>query len=271
MIKMIVSDLDGTLLRKDFSLPKRNVQAIKHIRQQGIVFLPASGRCFEEIHAIFQAVDLPCGAIELNGAQIRDEKGNVLFTQPIAKQMAEELLAIFLKQKLSLQIFTNQGVFAYPDVTRLQQDREAVISRNMGKKAEIQRLPLFVIEQLQQEKILKLETMSLDKEKLKQCQERLCSFSRLAISSSVAGNLEITAAKANKAFALETLLASSHIKKEEVVIFGDGKNDASLFMRFPNTIAVKNAHPLILTYASEITKECEQDGVGRWLETHLCR
>ena len=44
MIKLIASDMDGTLLNKDGTIHERNISAIKKAIEKGIIFVPATGR-----------------------------------------------------------------------------------------------------------------------------------------------------------------------------------------------------------------------------------
>ena len=171
---------------------------------------------------------------------------------------------------LTIQLFTDKGSFAYENSISLQQDMEAVISRNMGQPADVELLPAITASELNEFTILKMEIMSLDETKLYQCQSALKANSDLLLTSSVRGNLEITHKAANKGAALSFILERLKLRKEEVIIFGDSMNDASLFEYFPNTVAVKNAHPYILGLAKAVCEACEEDGVGKWLAANLC-
>ena len=270
MIKLIVSDLDGTLLRSDFSLSMRNIEAIKKIKQRGICFIPASGRDYANIQCIFEPYGIKCPAIEINGAQARDDAGNILFSLPISSPQSRACIKIIKEFDLTIQLFTDKGSFAYENSISLQQDMEAVISRNMGQPADVERLPAITASELNELIILKMEIMSLDETKLYQCQSALKANSDLLLTSSVRGNLEITHKDANKGAALDFILDCLKLRKEEVIIFGDSMNDASLFECFPNTVAVKNAHPYILGLAKAVCEACEEDGVGKWLAANLC-
>lgn len=270
MIKMIVSDLDGTLLRSDFSLSVINVEVIKKLIQQEILFLPASGRCFSDIQTIFSPHGISCGAIEVNGAQVRDEKGRILLSNKLSSTQVERCISLMEQMGLSIQIFSEEGVFAYKDALNVQKDIDAVISRNMGKTAISKLMPELSKQDLVFQSVLKLETMNMNEEKIKLCVKLLEDVSNLCVSSSVRGNLEITNIAANKGDALRMLIDDLNIKEDEVIIFGDSMNDASLFENFPLTVAVENAHPYIKEHASQICASCDKDGVGQWLKEHLC-
>lgn len=269
MIKLVVSDLDGTLLKKDFQLSDVSIQAIKQLQQQKITFLPASGRSYKDITSIFNGHGIVCGAIEVNGAQLRNTQGESLCSYPIDTKMVEQCMQVLDAYGLSLQVFTNDCVYAYPDVEQVRRDMEQVISRNTDMQVNIEKSPRYSHAKCSQA-ILKLETMSSDELKLAQCHHDLQGYANLAVTSSVPGNLEITNASANKANALLSFLQHMCITKEEVLIFGDSMNDASLFLTFPYTIAVENAHPWIKEHAYAICPSNEEDGVAIWLKEHIC-
>lgn len=269
MIKLVVSDLDGTLLKKDFQLSEASIQVIKQLQQQKIQFIPASGRAYTDITSIFSPHDINCPVIEVNGAQVRNEQGEILYNCPIDKGMVEHCMQVMDTYGLSLQIFTSDSVYSYPNIKQVQQDMEEVISNNMGMQANIEALPLYPVE-ISSQSILKLETMNRDETKLAQCHHDLQVHTEIVVSSSVPGNLEITNATANKAHALLSLLQQMCITKEEVLIFGDSMNDASLFLTFPYTVAVENAHPWIKEHAYAICPTNEEDGVSIWLKEYIC-
>ena len=49
MIKLIASDMDGTLLNSNHKIPKENLQAIKKAEEMGIKFAIATGRMYEDV------------------------------------------------------------------------------------------------------------------------------------------------------------------------------------------------------------------------------
>ncbi|SLC89556.1 phosphatase yitU [Mycobacteroides abscessus subsp. abscessus] len=77
MVKLIVSDMDGTLLNEKMMISQANADAIREAEKQGIPFMVATGRGFTEAKPLLEEAGLSCPIITLNGAQVYDEKGTI--------------------------------------------------------------------------------------------------------------------------------------------------------------------------------------------------
>lgn len=89
------------------------------------------------------------------------------------------------------------------------------------------------------------------------------------ISTSLGINFEITDISANKGNALEKLCAHLRISPEQAIAFGDGSNDVTLLTAAGIGVAMDNATPLVKRRAAAVTDANMQDGVARYLETHV--
>ena len=85
----------------------------------------------------------------------------------------------------------------------------------------------------------------------------------LAISSSFVTNIEINDVNATKGRILAKVAEKMGIRKEEVAILGDGSNDYSMFVEFPNSFAMENAIPEIKEVAKYITASNSDHGVAK--------
>ena len=72
MIKLIVSDMDGTLFNSNQEISPMNLAAIKEAEKQNVRFMIATGRSVDTIAPTVKQYDLHCGLILLNGAEVRD-------------------------------------------------------------------------------------------------------------------------------------------------------------------------------------------------------
>lgn len=78
MIKLIVSDLDVTLLDEYASISKNNLIVLSILKKQNIEFIIATGRGYQGIESIKDKYQLCYEVILGNGAQYIDKYGNVL-------------------------------------------------------------------------------------------------------------------------------------------------------------------------------------------------
>ena len=78
MIKLIASDMDGTLLNNRQAISKENVEAIKKAQNKGIKFLIATGRNYDEVQFLLSENDIICNCILMNGSEYRDNNGKII-------------------------------------------------------------------------------------------------------------------------------------------------------------------------------------------------
>ena len=87
-------------------------------------------------------------------------------------------------------------------------------------------------------KIQKIFIFSEEQNKLKNIKEFLKKRQDITITSSAAWNIEITDRQVNKGTMLEQIAEYYGYSKEEVLVFGDGKNDILMFEKFPHSRAM---------------------------------
>ena len=85
MIKLIASDMDGTLLNKQMQISSENISAIKEAQAKGIEFLVSTGRAPSESQGILAKAGLHTGFINLNGAMVFNTAGKLIVNEPIPK------------------------------------------------------------------------------------------------------------------------------------------------------------------------------------------
>lgn len=88
-IKMICSDLDGTILTyTQTKLSDRLFEQIRELNRRGVIFVPASGRQIISVQKLFEPVKESCYFVCSNGAVICDSNGDILEKITIPKEDA---------------------------------------------------------------------------------------------------------------------------------------------------------------------------------------
>ena len=125
MIKLVVSDMDGTLLGKSkgVSIPNRN--AIQRLSEHNIEFAIASGRDYNGVYQIIHELGIECEAILGNGAQYVDVKGNILMECYMQKTIYKDVVKIFDDASIPYMVFTTKGFYA----TEPQRVRDLFVQR----------------------------------------------------------------------------------------------------------------------------------------------
>ncbi|HEX9024914.1 MAG TPA: HAD-IIB family hydrolase, partial [Clostridium sp.] len=112
MIKLIASDMDGTLLNSNHKISKENLEAIKKAESMGVKFTIATGRRFEDVKPLIDENNLKCQSIVLNGGEYIDEEGKVLEGIYIDRKEASQIIDMIIKENIVAEIYTNQGLYS---------------------------------------------------------------------------------------------------------------------------------------------------------------
>ncbi len=248
MIQMIASDLDGTLLKKDWSISNYNVDTIKAAREKGIRWITVTGRSFGGAHPLLEQYGIECDYVLMNGAEFRTADGKIIFSESMDSEQAQAVCKKLKKEQLDFEINTDHGDYAT--------QREMQYTNYLENGFE----QLFENDY----KMRKILCFCDDIPKLDRIKREIQEEFGLSVLSSFDTNMEVTAPLAKKGIMLKRVAEYYHLKPEELVVFGDGGNDISMFQCFPVSFAMKNGVEELKKIAAHITKYTnEEDGVGR--------
>ena len=278
MIKLIASDMDGTLLNTEHRISKENLEAIRKAEEAGVIFTIATGRAYEDVRPILDECNLRCQCIVLNGGEYRDEDGKILEEIYINKNTAAQVIDLIKKDGLSVEIYTNNGLYtintkeealkevAYriqtfdPGTTFEDAIELAKNHRHFVELRYITDIDEFLNSNI---KIGKFVAFYNDEEATQHVKKRLETIAGLAISSTFTKNIEINSEMAQKGIILSRVIDKMGIKKDEVIVLGDSFNDYSMFSEFPISFAMENAVSIIKEKAKYITDTNDNAGVAK--------
>ena len=257
-VRLVASDLDGTLLRPDGTISIRTRAVLQDIQQAGITVVLVSARPPRILSKIAQIAGITGLAICCNGAIVYDlDQEAIIQHMPLSTE-----LAVYLIQRLRREIpdlcFACESGLTFkcePDFYRFRPIQEQLLPYIDHALAfcnePITKLmafhPTYTAEELS-----KLTTHLLGVE--------------VTVTHSGSPFLEISAAGVHKASALASLCEDLQIAAAEVIAFGDMPNDLSMLCWAGHGVAVANAHPLVQEEANEITLSNADDGVAFVLE-----
>jgi Cof subfamily protein (haloacid dehalogenase superfamily) len=278
MIKLIASDMDGTLLNNNHDIDEETVEAIRKAEEAGIIFAISTGRQYESVREILDKHNLKVQCILSNGAEYRDEDGNILDIINIKNGIDRKVIDIMDGNKLSPQIVTNKGTFTtstrekvLQEFTNKTMDLNPTLTESEARKiAEnigffkvleyIDDINKFFEEGIEVRKIV---AFNRDIDLIDKVKREVSKIEGLAIASTFRDNIEITDINAQKGIILEKVTSQMSIKREEVMILGDSFNDYSMFEIFEETVAMKNAIPEVKAIAKYITDTNDNLGVAK--------
>lgn len=284
MIKLVVSDMDGTLLARNSHISQENLKAIQKLKEHHIEFAIASGRDYEGVYSIMEDCQIECEAILGNGAQYVDKDGNIIMSCYMNKSVVKDVVKIFTDTNVPYMIFTTKGFYTGYEPSFV---RNAFIVRTIArfggsgldyqKGGKRERVPCNQLQHIdnfdeflsRDLEIIKIEAFSLDPSLIAPKKELLKSIPTISYLSSFEDNVEVTDENAQKGYILEKVIELKDIKKEEVIVLGDGMNDLSLFECFPYSFAPENADQTIKELAYQVVRDCNEDGFAEAIDIML--
>lgn len=278
MIKLIASDMDGTLLNDDHMISEENLNAIRKAQEMGRHFTIVTGRDYGAVKSYLEECNLKCECILSNGAEYRDVNGNVIESVYMNKESVKIVFDILNEAGLCIQLMTNKGSY----ITNKESDKKAIIDRFklFNPKMTEEEVKSFV-EKFHEERgmkeidniyeilesnveILKIVTFDKDEKLIARLKDKLKeSTSDLAVASTFSNDIEISDIEAQKGLILAKTIKKMGIDKSEVIVLGDSFNDYSMFTEFENSYAMENAIPEIKEIAKYITDTNNNDGVAK--------
>lgn len=278
MIKLIASDMDGTLLNNNHKIDKETADAIRKAEEAGIVFAISTGREYNSAKFFLGEQNIKCQCILMNGAEYRDEEGNIIEKIDIEEKNAMEIIDIMHKEKVSSRIFTNKGIYT---TNTKEEALKEIVYRTISFNPELTEeeaieiaksqhyfIELKYIEDLNEFmkgdiEIRKFVAFHNDLELINKIKKLIHEVGGVAVSSSFKDNIEVTNIKAQKGIILAKVAEKMGFERNEVLVIGDSFNDYSMFTEFTESVAMGNAIPEIKEIAKYITDTNDNLGVAK--------
>lgn len=252
MIKLFISDFDGTLLDDMHMLSDETKQAIHDLRESGVSFMPASGRDYTAIQQIMQPIGVKVKCIALNGGEFFDNDGKVLISYKLPKEKTLQVHEIIDKYDVITDYYLeNDRVTLVQDNVKATYLDYYMRSANKPMKdilhlfneLDFDNVVVSVkdINRVAEVGVVKIESQFANLDERKRCLEELKAIDGIAVTSSYGSNVEILSAQSTKGDMAESVCELYGYKKEEIVVIGDNYNDMSMITKFPNSYAMGNA------------------------------
>lgn len=275
MIKLIASDLDGTLLDEPNQISKINLDAIEYAYQKGAKFCFATGRDPQSVNDITCLLKHKPVLLLGNGSEVYDEDENLVFQNFFNNKYLEEVCEIMNKRDVPHMIFTTDGFYTTTNPVEVRrrfierigkiknQEMAHIFATNMDKPCN----NLVQIEDIQEfaktKKVLKVEGFHYNSKPVEDVKKELEKFTELSHLSTGKNNVEVTNLTATKGLALKRYCKYANIKEDEVMVMGDSHNDLSMFEFFKYSFAPENSIQEIKDYAYKVVKSCDEHGVSQ--------
>lgn len=253
MIKLIASDLDGTLLQNGAQeLTPRALDLVRRLTEKGIYFVAASGRQYANERRLFAPVRDRISYIAENGS-ICIHEGKVISRGAIDDELAARIIRE-VKQNTNFEILVSREDTCLienndPDfvdlITKVMQNTTEIVDDITRVRGPILKIAIASMTD---------GTRVIDRH-LKYLQDKFGSEIKVVTSGTIW--IDFIAPGANKGTALSGLIRRLGVKPEECIAFGDQYNDVEMLELVGTSYAMSNAAPGISIHADYVTNSVE--------------
>ncbi len=263
MYKLIVSDLDGTLLNAEHRLGVATLTTLHEMRRLGVELVLASGRHDQDIRALAAPLGGDCGLISSNGAAVHDRHGRMTHWRAIDPDCLDFLLRDPVFARVHINAYRiDDWLVAKAEPRLLGYHQESGFAYRVVDFARLDATP-----------VLKVFYYSEDRAHLASLQRLILERhgDRLAITYSLPAVLEVMAKGVSKGEALAGVVARRGLAAGDVIAFGDGCNDLEMLRYAGKGVLVANAVPELKSALPEleVIGSNEQEAVAVYLRRWL--
>ena len=267
-IKLVASDLDGTLLNKNKEITPRLFSALKKLDELGIYFVPSTGRPFGTVPQAIKELPFLKYVITSNGATIYDavEQKNI-----IENYLTPEAVDAVIEIARELPVITEYFIEGKAYIAKKVYDDLSPFNLTESHVTYIKnsRTPVedFWNEMKRNNTVLEnINLVFADMELRKETWNRLKALGLASVTAATTKNIEITSLYATKAKALEKLCEVLGFTRENVLAMGDGDNDMPMIQFAGIGVAMENGEEHIKQAADIIADDCNDFGAAKILE-----
>lgn len=269
-VKLIMTDLDGTLFKNDHeSISERNVNALKKAQENGIKICIATGRTKSLIFDAVALVPFADYIITSNGAVTYDAKTDEIITsQLLSAEKSKKVFEIINAHSLTHEIYFEGECFLDGYSAKLYNygNISAHYLKVLKDKANV--VP-DLSEHIGERGVEKINIMHVVGDELQEVKDSFLNIGGIYVTSSIPENLEMNNINANKGYALSALCRILNISENEVMAFGDSGNDCEMLRTAGYSFATANAWDEAKKAAKSVTLSNEDDGVAVQIEKYL--
>ncbi|MBO4873474.1 MAG: HAD family phosphatase [Lachnospiraceae bacterium] len=271
-IKIIFSDIDGTLLPFAGKDLKPTAALIRELLEAGYRFIPCTGRGTGNIPQEIKNIPGLSYAVTANGALVTDlRSGQAVWKRMVPRELARKLTLFLRNYNGNAYLYRNGehhldvalGEWPYN-----HENKSLEVWRNTVVQCDF-------LELLNEPESAFLDKMGFASNDPKQFERILADipaesyYDELLVTTSADWNIEINAAGASKGDAALWLTKELGLKPENMLCAGDNINDLSMLKAGGISLAPENALPEVKAAVDFVVPDCLEDGVENFLRKLL--
>ncbi|MBR5870657.1 MAG: HAD family phosphatase [Clostridia bacterium] len=268
-IRLLATDLDGTLLNSQGAISEENFRAIHILSENGIHFVPASGRSYSEMPEALRSHPDIRYYLYSNGAAVLDRQTGERIEMCIPKALSNRVLDVLFGYEAHITYRhggvcigdaaqQNDDAYAYYNVW--QRHREVVEQYGVYE-------PDFKTRAYDADGVEMFAVYFHSEAEFAACKRRLADIDGIGCAEIAYCGLEIFSSSAGKGKALLALADHLGIPHEQTAAVGDSDNDRSMILAAGHGLVVSNGNPSLKEDADTVICSNDEHAID-WIVRH---
>jgi Cof subfamily protein (haloacid dehalogenase superfamily) len=263
-VRLVVADVDGSLLTPDKVLTSRARAAVRRIAEKGIAFTITSGRPPRGMKMLIDDLYLQDPITAFNGGMFVRPDLSIIRENLLPREAVQPVIDILMNHKLDIWIYSDKDWF--------------VLSHHgphVDREEWTVKFPPIVVPNFDglQDRVVKIVGVSDDLEAVARCEKDVqqAGGGHVSAARSQPYYLDVTHPKANKGEVITVLSELLHIPAANIATIGDMPNDVLMFKRSGVSIAMGNASSDVQHAARFVTSSNKEEGFASAMERFVLR
>jgi Cof subfamily protein (haloacid dehalogenase superfamily) len=257
-IRLVLSDVDGTLINSDKELTDETVRAVRALEDRNILFTLTSARPPRGFAMFLEPLDLTAPLGAFNGGLFVNRDMSPIHELPVDVHLVGPIIDALSTSELSVWVYQGTDWFVLdlngPHVAH-ESDVVQFRPTQVANFDDVRR------------DVVKIVGVSDDSTAIANGQTAIRDFD-ISATTSQTYYLDVTNSQANKGSVVEFLAQHFSIETSAIATIGDAGNDIAMFARSGLSIAMGNASSDVKAKAREETKSHDENGFAYAVE-HL--
>lgn len=257
--RLVVSDLDGTLLTPEHRVGAYTGRVLRGLRDQGVELAIASGRHFQDVRAVSKQFGSDVCTISSNGAAVYGGDGDMLEMTALEPDCLEFLLRDRAFSSVHTNLYcAHEWLVERPEPALLVYHAESGFAYRVVDFSELDGKPVLkVFFYGEHQELADLESTIVER-----CAGQVATTFSLPIT------LEVMAGGVSKGAALERVCERKGLDLSDVIAFGDGPNDLEMLRTAGSGVLMGNAVSQLKNALPEhrVIGRNDDEAVARYLE-----
>lgn len=261
--KVIITDLDGTLLNDEHSISSYTRTVFQELYRQNFIIVVATGRHHLDAMPVIETIGVPIYLVTSNGARIHSPNKELLYSFDISSESIKSILTLQIDSEITTVLFKEEVWLTNKHNEKLN-----------SFQTELNYIPQIVdFDTIEDLTAIKLLFVDENHQKLVTLKDEILLHhsEHFNYAFSLPICLEIMDKSVDKSIAIGKILERENVTYDDAICFGDGFNDEKMLLASAKGLIMKNAVESFKNKLShlEVIATNDEDSVARYLHKEI--